>query len=60
MDLYEYERADGQRIYSTDSEIKDRDLKRAVAPLCRVWKNPMALLILDAQAAPSGLGSLRP
>lgn len=54
--LYEYVRADGQRIYSTQAGLPERGLKRAGEPLCRVWRNPMALLILDAKAEPVAPG----
>ncbi|MGH8246866.1 MAG: hypothetical protein ACREUU_10585, partial [Gammaproteobacteria bacterium] len=50
--LYEYERKNGQRIYSTNPDLKERDVKRAAEPLCSVWRNPMATLILDANAQP--------
>lgn len=49
--LYEYQRANGQRIYSTNKELSDPDLKRETEPLCRVWKNPSAVLVLDAKAS---------
>jgi hypothetical protein len=48
--LYEYQREDGERVYSTRSDLPDRDLKRLSAPLCRVWKNPMTTLALDPRA----------
>ncbi|MCI0537272.1 MAG: DUF4185 domain-containing protein [Verrucomicrobiales bacterium] len=50
--LYEYEHPDGQRIYSTNPALKDGNMKRAAAPLCSVWRNPMALLILEPNAQP--------
>jgi hypothetical protein len=50
--LYEYERADGQRIYSTNPDLKVRDVQRRAEPLCRVWRNPMSTLVLDYQAQP--------
>ena len=52
--LYEYERKSGQRIYSTNPELKRSDMKRAAEPLCSVWRNPTAMLIVDfnAQAVP--------
>jgi len=54
--LYEYQRADGERVYSTAPNLDDTELKRAAEPLCRVWKNPMAVLVLDIQARPSPPG----
>src|SRR5207247_954918 len=36
--LYEYQRADGGRVYSTIPNLDDKELKRTVEPLCRVWK----------------------
>jgi len=54
--LYEYERADGGRVYSTISNLDDSELKRAKEPVCRVWKNPMAVLVLDVEARPLPLG----
>ena len=50
--LYEYERADGQRVYSTNSDRSDKTLRRSTEPICQVWKNPMAVLILDPDAKP--------
>jgi hypothetical protein len=50
--LYEYERPNGQRIYSTNPALKDGDVKRNAAPLCSVWRNPMALLILEPNTQP--------
>ena len=49
--LYEYQRANGQRIYSTNPELSDPDLKRETEPLCRVWKNPSSVLVLDAKTS---------
>jgi hypothetical protein len=51
--LYEYRRArDGKRFYSTQPSRADAELERSPGPLCRVWRNPMALLILDTAASP--------
>ena len=55
MGLFEYIREDGERIYSTNPELKERRLQRAAEPLCRVWKNPLALLIHDSKAQPVSL-----
>jgi hypothetical protein len=51
--LYEYLNADGTRIYSTQSRISDQQLQRSADPICRVWRNPMSLLIWDLEAKPS-------
>lgn len=51
--LYEYRYADGTRIYSTESKIRNQQLQRSADPICRVWRNPMSLLILDREAKPS-------
>jgi hypothetical protein len=47
--LYEYRRDDqpDRFIYSTADQLADKRLVRSAAPLCRVWRNPMATLILD-------------
>ena len=55
--LFECERDDGQRIYSTNPELAERNLKRAAVPLCRVWRNPTGLLIHDSKAQPVPLGA---
>jgi hypothetical protein len=48
--LYEYRYPDGARIYSTESSVADRELQRSAEPICRVWRNPASLLILDRDA----------
>lgn len=45
--LYEYRSPSGTVVYSTDPP------QHAAKPLCRVWRNPMSLLILDADAKPA-------
>lgn len=35
------------RRYSTSPDLKDKTLTRSPDPICRVWRNPMSLLILD-------------
>src|SRR4030095_14515315 len=51
--LYEYRRAhDDQRLYSTQETMPGAGLERSPEPFCRVWRNPMALVILDAAAKP--------
>jgi len=54
--LYEYQGGDGGRVYSTIPNLDDPELKRATEPVCRVWKNPMAVLVLDVEARPLPLG----
>jgi hypothetical protein len=50
--LYEYRYPDGSRIYSTEPNMTDRQLQRSAEPICRVWRNPTSLLILDLDAKP--------
>jgi hypothetical protein len=50
--LYEYRFADGSRIYSTESKMPNQQLQRTADPICRVWRNPASLLILDRDAKP--------
>jgi hypothetical protein len=52
VELWEYRRANGAHIYSTNPQLDAQDLKRADEPLCRVWMNPTAALVLDARARP--------
>jgi hypothetical protein len=40
----------GKRFYSTNIESKEKGFHREKKPLCRVWKNPSGLLILDFEA----------
>ncbi|HEU0008646.1 MAG TPA: hypothetical protein VFT34_02410 [Verrucomicrobiae bacterium] len=49
--LREYRRVrDGQRLYSTRTDLADSEQQASPEPLCRVWRNPMSVLILDADA----------
>ena len=51
--LYEYRDIKlGARFYSTRADLETKTIKRAAQPVCRVWRNPMSLLILDRQARP--------
>jgi hypothetical protein len=53
VSLYEYRDASrGSRLYSTNPNLKGAALKRSAEPLCRVWRNPMSLLILNRKAKP--------
>ena len=42
----------GLTFYTTRSELNDPSLVRSPRPLCRVWKNPSAVLALDSEAKP--------
>jgi hypothetical protein len=55
--LYDYIQPDGEHFYSTDPALNERSLKREAEPLCRVWNNPMATLVLDTKAQPVAFGS---
>jgi len=48
--LYEYRHVDGSRIYSTEPNRADPRWRRSAEPVCRVWRNPASLLILDRDA----------
>ena len=50
--LYEHQHADGQRTYSIEPALKDRNFKRGTEPLCHVWKNPSSVMVLDWKARP--------
>lgn len=49
--LYEHRRGEpGPRFYSTNPELQLPALQRSAEALCRVWRNPNSLLILDRKA----------
>jgi hypothetical protein len=51
--LYEYRRwDDGTFVYSTNPDLQDSAMQRSAEPVCRVWRNPMSLLILDFETKP--------
>jgi hypothetical protein len=52
--LYEFRREGNAAdfVYATQSELADPAFIRSKEPLCRVWKNPMSLLLLDRLARP--------
>jgi hypothetical protein len=50
--LYEYRRKNGTRFYSTNPQLSDGGAQRSAEPLCRVWRNPMNVLVLDPEAQP--------
>ncbi len=51
--LFEYRRDNPYaRYYSTKPDLKDKTIKRAVDPVCRIWQNPMSMLIFDYKAKP--------
>ena len=52
--LFEYRHADtGQRLYSTEQQLQERDWIRTENPLCLVWKAPSNVLFLDSKAKPT-------
>ena len=52
--LFEYRHANtGQRLYSTEKRLQERDWIRTEKPLCLVWKTPTTTLLLDNQAKPT-------
>jgi hypothetical protein len=54
VSLYEYHHADtGQRLYSIEPKLHKKGWIRAEGPLCRVWKAPTELLLLDSKAKPT-------
>ena len=55
--LYEYRWPDGRRIYATGEDRAVRDAVRAPQPVCRVWRNPMKVLVLDPEPRPVAPGS---
>jgi hypothetical protein len=51
--LFEYRHADtGQRLYSTERQLQERDLIRTKNPLCLVWKAPSEELLINSKAKP--------
>jgi hypothetical protein len=51
--LYEFrDVTKGQWLYSTEENLFGTTLMRSSQPLCRVWKNPLAMLALDFNAKP--------
>jgi hypothetical protein len=51
--IFEYRHADtGQRLYSTEQQLHDRDWIRTENPLCYVWKAPSEELLIDSKAKP--------
>jgi len=51
--LFEYRNVqNNRRCYSTNSALADKSLQRSAEPSCRVWNNPMSVLILDTAAQP--------
>ncbi len=57
--LYEYlDTTSGLRFYSVDPGLGSNHVNRSAKPLCRVWKNPSSLMLLDYKAKPTALRSL--
>jgi hypothetical protein len=51
--LFEYRHADtGQRLYSIEQQLQERDWIRKEKPLCLVWKAPSEQLLIDSKAKP--------
>ena len=51
--LYEYrDKNTGLRFYSVDPGLDPNTSKRSEDPICRVWKNPSSLVLLDYKAKP--------
>jgi hypothetical protein len=42
----------GARLYTIDPNRSEANLTRSAQPLCRVWRNPMASVILDYRTRP--------
>ncbi len=53
VSLYEYHNAKaGQHLYSADPALRRRGWIRSGRPLCRVWRAPTGLLLIDGGAKP--------
>jgi len=51
--LFEYRRGEKrERTYSTNADLKEPGLTRSADPVCRVWRTPQSLLILERHAKP--------
>lgn len=54
VSLYEYRHTDTeQRLYSIQSRLDQKGWIRTENPLCRVWKAPANILLLDSKARPA-------
>ena len=54
VSLYEYRHTDtGQRLYSIEARLGTTGWIRMENPLCRVWKAPTDILLLDNKAKPA-------
>ena len=52
--LYEYQKGEqGARGYSTNADLKEPGLTRSANPVCRVWRTPKSLMILERHARPA-------
>ena len=49
---YEEALSVGRQQVEGGAQIIDRTLQRSASPICRVWRNPMAVLGLDPSASP--------
>ena len=50
--LFEVTFSDGRRMYTTESAKPESGGVRSAEPICRVWKNPLTVLVLDPEAKP--------
>lgn len=50
--LFEVTFGDGRRVYTTDAAKPETGGVRSAEPICRVWKNPLTVLVLDPEAKP--------
>ncbi|GAG40418.1 unnamed protein product, partial [marine sediment metagenome] len=54
VSLYEYRHADTEeRLYSIKERLGKKGWIRTEKPLCRVWKAPANILLLDSKAKPA-------
>jgi hypothetical protein len=52
--LYEYREATtGRCLYATEADWAAASRPHDVQPVCRVWRNPMKVLVLDPEAKPA-------
>jgi hypothetical protein len=58
--LYEYRHADtGQRLYCINAQLHKKGWVRMEKPLCRAWKAPEDILLLDSKAKPNRATTVR-
>lgn len=50
VNLYEYRHGQSDRyLYSTESQLEEKDWKRAPEPLCRVWRMSAGPILIDPE-----------